>query len=290
MAVAPRRPKGPPLNALRAFEAAARLGSFVSAAEELGVTAGAVSQHVKAIEAWAGTALFERSAHGVTLLSSGRALSEDFTRAFDQLAAATQGLRNLAPNPELHIAALPSIAQLWLPARLGKLRSEHPNLNVSVTALETPPSLSRDLFDLSVFISEPDGTPDQIVLAQDVIFPVCAPSLVTDCDLESVTLLHDQTWGNDWSAWSDATGISIGDPARGPRYSLYALAVEEAKSGAGVLMGHSCLIEEALGNGQLVRVSEQECRTGRALVINLPHRSRRHSEVDAVVRLLCEKR
>ena len=93
MAVAPRRPKGPPLNALRAFEAAARLESYVSAAEELGVTAGAVSQHIKALEAWAETTLFERGARGVSLSSSGRKLTKEFTEAFDLLAAATQSLK-----------------------------------------------------------------------------------------------------------------------------------------------------------------------------------------------------
>ena len=74
--------------------------------------AGAVSQHVKALEAWAGTVLFRRNAQGVSLSSSGRKLGEEFTQAFDLLAAATQSLRNLAPNPDLHIAALPAIAQL----------------------------------------------------------------------------------------------------------------------------------------------------------------------------------
>ena len=286
MAVVPRRPKGPPLNALRAFEAAARLGSFVAAGEELGVTAGAVSQHIKAVEAWAGTSLFERNAQGVSLSPAGRKLTMEFTRAFDLLAAATQSLRNLAPNPEFHIAALPSIAQLWLPARLGRLRELRPDLNVSVTALETPPSLSRELFDLSVFFCVPDGTEDQVVLADDTMFPVCAPKLADGLDLETVPLLHDQTWQDDWSNWSRATGISVGDPARGPRYSLYALAVEEAKSGAGALMGHGCLIEQALGEGQLKQVSAQVSTTGRALVVQLPHRSRRHHETDMVVRLL----
>ena len=221
MAVAPRRPKGPPLNALRAFEAAARLESYVSAAEELGVTAGAVSQHIKALEAWAGTTLFERGAHGVSLSSSGRKLTKEFTEAFDLLAAATQSLRNLAPNPEIHIAALPSIAQLWLPPRLGKLREKRPDLNVSVTAMENPPSLSRELFDLSVFFSATTADPDQIVLAEDTIFPVCSPNLEAGLDLESVHLLHDQTWQDDWSLWSEAAGVSVGDPKRGPRYSLY---------------------------------------------------------------------
>ncbi len=288
MAVLPRRPKGPPLNALRAFEAAARLGSFVAAAEELGVTAGAVSQHVKAVEDWSGTSLFERSAQGVSLSPAGRLLTEDFTQAFDLLAAATQNLRNLAPNPEVHIAALPSVAQLWLPSRLGRLRDLHPNLNISVTAMENPPSLTRDLFDLSIFISLPDETADQIIVEEDIIFPVCAPKLAKDVDLKTAPLLHDQTWGSDWSTWSGSTGIDIGDPARGPRYSLYALAVEEAKSGAGVLMGHAALVAQALDAQQLSRVSEHSYKTGKALVIERPHRSRCHPEIDHVIGLLCE--
>ena len=137
---------------------------------------------------------FVRTAHGVSLSSSGRTLTKDFTEAFDLLAAATQSLRNLAPNPDFHIAALPSIAQLWLPARLGKLREKRPDLRVSVTAMEKPPSLSRELIDLSVFFSDPSGTPDQIVLAKDRILPVCSPNLSAGLDLVSAQLLHDQTW------------------------------------------------------------------------------------------------
>lgn len=286
MAVLPRRPKGPPLNALRAFEATARLGSFVAAAEELGVSAGAISQHVKAIEAWTGIKLFERSAHGVSLSSSARKLTAEFTQAFDFLAAATQSLRNLAPNPEIHIAALPSVAQLWLPARLGKLREKRPDLNVSVTAMETPPSLMRELFDLSVFISRPNPALNQIVLEDDVIFPVCAPQLADSLSLKDAPLLHDQTWEDDWPVWAKTTGACVGDPTRGSRHSLYALAVEEAKSGAGVLMAHASLVARALHAKQLDRVSGQAVRTGKALIIELPHSSRCHPEIEQVVDLL----
>ncbi len=286
MPVEPRRPKGPPLNALRAFEAAARLGSFVLAADELGVTPGAVSQHIKSVEAWAGTALFTRNAQGIALLPAARALSEEYTRAFDQLATATQRLRNLAPNLRLHIAALPAVAQLWLPQRLGKLREKRPDLSVSVTALETPPSLSRDLFDMSLFLDVPGRAPDQIVLAEDLIFPVCAPDLETGHDFATVPLLHDQTWQNDWSMWSQATGTDVGNPARGARYSLYALAVEEAKSGAGALMGHGCLIEQMVQAGDLRPMSPQTVSTGKALILQLPHPSRRHPEIADIVDML----
>lgn len=286
MAIEPRRPKGPPLNALRAFEAAARLGSFVLAAEELGVTPGAVSQHNKTVEAWAGAALFTRNAQGIALLAHARDLSADYTRAFDHLATATQNLRNLSPTLRLHIAALPAVAQLWLPQRLTRLREMRPDLNVSVTALEAPPSLSRDLFDMSLFLDVPGRSPDQIVLAEDLLFPVCAPGLDASADLASLPLLHDQTWLTDWQTWSLATNTDIGNPARGARYSLYALAVEEARSGAGVLMGHGCLVEQALRAGDLRRMSPQTVPTGKSLVLQLPHPSRRHPEVAEIVEML----
>lgn len=287
MSVSPLRPKGPPLNALRAFEAAARTGSFKTAAEELGVTAGAVSQHVKTLEAWAGLQLFQRNPQGVTLTRAGRAMVPDLTAAFDTLASAAQALRTQAPNPEVHIAALPCIAQLWLPSRLSRLRAAHPGLDFSVTALETPPRLAGDYFDIALFFGVPDGSPEQIILAEDIVFPVCAQNRLDDGNLP---LLHDQSWINDWTIWAQKTGATISDPTKGPRYSLYSLAVEEAKAGAGALMGHACLIEAALANGELRRMSDHSCTTGLSLILSIPHRSRRHPATPALVDLLSQVR
>ena len=129
MSVAPRRPKGPPLNAMRAFEAAARHISFVAAADELNVTPGAISQHIKTLEAWAETPLFKRNAQGVALTRAGQSLVTAFTDAFDSMAHATRALRNLNPNPGFHIATLPSIAQLWLPKRLARARAQFPQIS-----------------------------------------------------------------------------------------------------------------------------------------------------------------
>lgn len=290
MSVAPPRPKGPPLNAMRAFEAAARLNSFVAAAEELNVTPGAVSQHIKALEGWAGVALFRRHAQGVDLTSAGRSLTQDFVAAFDALATATHALRNLRADADVHIAALPSVAQLWLPSRLSRIRKAFAHLNFSVTALETPPRLRRELFDLSLFFTKPEGHKDQIPLAVDEIFPVCAPELAEQvrapAGLDAATLLHDQTWLGDWPHWAEKTGVTLAHPSRGPRYSLYSLAVEEAKSGAGVLMGHACLIADALADGSLVPVVERPISTGRSLVLGLPHPSRRRAGMDRVVDFL----
>lgn len=287
MSVAPIRPKGPPLNAMRAFEAAARHVSFVAAADELCVTPGAISQHIKTLEDWAGTALFRRNARGVVLTKAGLSLVSRFTSAFDALADATRALRNFGPDVDFHIATLPCVAQLWLPKRLSKVRAHFPMINFSVTAMETPPSLSRELFDLAIFFDVPDESPDHIPICVDEIVPVRAPTLHERVnDLETATLLHDQTWADDWTVWSKATATPVSDPMRGPKFSLYSLAVEEAKAGAGVLIGHLCLIEDALANGSLKQVSERTCHTGRHLCARLPDFVRRRPETDQVVSLL----
>ena len=287
MSVAPKRPKGPPLNAMRAFEAAARHVSFVAAADELSVTPGAISQHIKTLEDWAGTALFRRNAQGVELTAAGASLVTRFTTAFDALANATRALRSLGAGVDFQIAALPSVAQLWLPERLSKIRAQFPQINFSVTAMEFPPNLSRDLFDLAIFFDNPTSSPDSRPICADDIVPVCAPGPQTQAlDFQTATLLHDQTWVGDWALWAKETGTPIGDPQRGPKFSLYSLAVEEAKAGAGVLIGHLCLLEAALAKGSLKRVSEHTCNTGRSLCAQMPDETRRRPETDQVVALL----
>jgi len=287
MSVTPPRPKGPPLNAMRAFEAAARLSSIAGAAEELGVTPGAVSQHVKTLEDWSGVALFRRHAQGVVLTAAGAALVEPFTGAFNAVAEATHALRDLRPEREVHIAALPSVAQLWLPRRLAKVRAAFPNVKISVTALEKPPSLSRELFDLSLFFGAPPYEDEQKIIVPDLIAPVCAPTLAaqltTNDDFTSAERLVDRSWAEDWTLWFARTQIHIGEAPRAAQYSLYSLAVEEAKSGAGVLMGHLCLLEDVLGSGALIQLCDAMVDTGRSLVLSLPHKSRRQQHVDDVV-------
>ncbi len=257
---------------MRAFEAAARLESFVAAADELRVTPGAISQHIKTLEGWAGCPLFERKAHGVALSQTGRTLLPSFVAAFDALGSATHALRQKRPMAEIHIAAIPSVAQLWLPSRLGRLRRKHPHIKISVTAMEMPPNLGRELFDVALFFqSDPVGM-GQVALEDDLIFPICAPDLAnmarTSDGLNALPLLQDQTWYDDWTIWSNGAGVDLGAPTAGPQYSLYSLAVEEAKSGAGVLMGHASLVRPALEEGTLVAVSDRQVESGRKLVLS----------------------
>lgn len=290
MAVNPTRPKGPPLNSLRAFEAAARHPSFVLAAQELGVSPGAVSQHIKTLEAWTGGALFTRRANDVRLTETGQQLAPGFTAAFDELGNAIRALRNARPERHIHIATMPGIAQLWLPARLSAFRAATSDVRLSVTALERPPNLRRELFDLSIFITEPDPDEMEITIAEDVIYPVCAPEIAQKInstnDLFSLPRLLDQSWQDDWQIWAMSAGLSLADATATERYSLYGLAIQETLAGAGVLMGHDCLVREHVKAGRLVAAHEHQCKTGKILSLRLQKESRKRHEIRDMLTLL----
>jgi LysR family glycine cleavage system transcriptional activator len=273
MSVSPPRPKGPPLNALRAFESAARLGGFARAAEELSVTSGAISQHIKALEDWAGAPLFERRSQGVALTALGNLVAGHFSRAFDELGTAVRSLRTHTNQATINIAALPSVAQLWLSPRLPAIRAALTGHKISITALETPPNLYREMFDLSVFLSEPSGRETELILQSDVIFPVCAPEMAmrlkSPTDLLNETWLYDAAWLKDWNIWARQVDGKLVRPQTGPSFSLYAIALEEAKNGAGVLMGHEALVETALQKGDLVAPFSHKALSGKSLNLEL---------------------
>ncbi|QYZ68721.1 LysR family transcriptional regulator [Neotabrizicola shimadae] len=287
MPVAPPRPKDLPLNALRAFEAAARLQGFAAAAMELGVTPGAVTAHVKALEDRLGAPLFDRTARGVHLTQLGATVLPAFTAAFDALGQAQHQLRAEAAPRSVHIATLPAIAQLWLSPRLPALRAAMPEIALSVTAMEAPPNLKRAPYDLSLF----PGTEGRVI-AEDEIFPVCAPSLAARIhrpeDLAQFPCLIDSAWSADWPLWLEAALPCTAFTPRGPVFSLYALAVEEAAGGAGVLMGHAPLVAAHLARGALVAPLPQRVRLAKSIRLWSARPLRPGQPADRVARALAE--
>ena len=256
MPLSPPRPRMPQLNSLRAFEAAARHSSIAVAANELHVTPAAVAQQIKTLEAWAGDQLFKRNAKGVELTPLGAGVLDDFSQAFDALAAAVQKLHVSANPKEVRIAALPSIAQLWVSPRLPAIRRKMPDVSISVTALEKAPNMKREPYDLSIFYNHQPDKNNEEIIDQDILIPVCTPSIAKRirqvADLKQETFLHDSTWNDDWATW-----LSVASPDRnlnksGPEFSLYSLALEECKNGAGILIGHEALIRQQVESGQLV--------------------------------------
>ncbi|MCZ4280225.1 LysR family transcriptional regulator [Kiloniella laminariae] len=256
MTVSPPRPKGPPLNALRAFEAAARLNGFSNAAEELCVTPGAIAQHIKSLEAWAGSDLFVRQSQGVRLTPLGAGVIEDFSNAFDKLGEAVQNLRLRAAPKHIRIAALPSVAQLWLSPRLPEIRREIADITVSITAMETAPNLLREPYDLSIFFEDHPLLPEGIEICRDSIFPVCTAELAKELnnpsDLINFPLIQDTSWSEDWKYWTEANYPDQKIKLEGPVFSLYSLALEETRNSAGILIGHEPLVRRLLDLGELV--------------------------------------
>ncbi len=271
MTVSPPRSKGPHLNALRAFEAAARLGSYTGAADELCVTPSAISQHIKTLEGWAESPLFVRNAQGVALTNLGEELLPSFTAAFDQLSDAVQSLRTKAQPQKIKLATLPAIAQLWLSARLGGLRKRAPEISVSVVAVEVPPNLLREPYDVTLFFKEGPLDVDEVEIFQDCIFPVCTPEIadrLTSIEsLENETLLHDSTWSQDWQLWLSSSPGAQNVPMRGPVFSLFSVALEEARHGAGILIAHKELVERFLKTAELVAPFDTQLVITRKLVM-----------------------
>lgn len=257
----------PPLNAVRAFEAASRHASFQAAADELAVTAGAVAQQVKALEQWLGLPLFRRlPSKGVALTPAGQRYAATLSELLDSLAAATARLVEQDNANVLTVSTIPSFASQWLIPRLGSFRLAHPNLDVRVVASNTVTDFAREDVDLAIrygqghypnLASEP--------LLQETFFPVCAPALLdgdhplrTPQDLRHHTLLHEDVDPAireylDWARWLKAAGIEGIDLRRGPRFTHTFLALQAAAAGQGVALATSVLIGDDLATHRLVR-------------------------------------
>ncbi|MEL7463090.1 MAG: LysR family transcriptional regulator [Pseudomonadota bacterium] len=276
--LSPPRPQPAPLNALRAFEAAHRLGGFAAAAEELSVTPGAVAAQVKTLEAAIGAPLFHRRAQGVAPTALADAVADDFSAAFDRLGAAMQRLRRAAAPDEIRIAALPAIAQLWLSPRLPSLRAAYGDAAISIVALERAPDLSREAFDVAIFLEDAPGAAQVIdgpsIEASAVCAPAMAATMAVEADLAAAPRLSDAAWRDDWARWA-RPGSSRG----GPAHSLYALAVEEAANGGGVLIGRRPLVERHLADGRLVAPFDRWVDFGERLKLSLALRDERLTDL-----------
>lgn len=257
MAAQPPRPKLPPLSALRAFEVAGRLGGFASAAQELGVTPGAVTAHLKTLENQLGAALFQRQARGVQLTDLGARVLPEFTAAFAALEAAVHRLEVEAAPGLVRIATSQDLAQLWLSPRLATLRARGLHtVPVPVASLEA----ARPVADIAVLLEHGGAIAAPLVA-------VAAPFMMqglTLAGLDPTRCLVLAGPDGDWEVWTKAAGIA-GFRPRGPVHGLAALAVEEAANGAGVLVIARPYIEAAIQSGRLAVLFGIEAHNGRGL-------------------------
>lgn len=249
----------PPLNALRAFEASARHLSFTLAAEELHVTQGAVSRHIKLLEAHFGVPLFRRLHRGLELTERGRLLLPALSDAFDRISRAATRVTEESPDLKLKVA--PSFAIRWLIPRLSGFQAERPDIQVRLTTVWfTEVDFEREGFDACIDIGDGPwpGLAADFIASEDLM-PVCAPALTAGhpplrqpADLAHHTLLHPTPDHHDWRAWLEAAGVTGVDPSGGQTFGSLDHAARAAASGLGVAMGDRALIAEDLATGRLV--------------------------------------
>ena len=252
--------KIPPLNSLRAFEAAARHMSFTKAAEELFVTQAAVSHQVKSLEDFLGIRLFRRLNRRLLLTDEGQAYLPRLSQALDLMHEATHQLLSAGATGSLTVSVLPSFAAAWLVPRLGRFRERHPDIDLRIDPAREVVDFARGDVDVAIRWGKGEypGLQADRLMNEDT-FPVCSPDLLwgnhplrSPQDLVHHTLLHDDSHG-DWRTWLLAADVEGVDPNRGVVFTESSLLIQAAMAGQGVALARSVLAADGLADGKLVR-------------------------------------
>jgi LysR family glycine cleavage system transcriptional activator len=259
----------PPLNALRAFEAAGRHLSFLKAAEELGVTPAAISHQVKALEAYCGAPLFRRLTRALLLTDAGQEALPLLRDGFDTLAEAAAGMMRHEDTPLLTVSVAPAFAAKWLMPRLDGFRAAYPDYDISVDATDRVIDFAKESADVAIRYG-PGNYPGLRAdcLMSEVSSPVCSPRLLQGphplrmpADLRHHTLLHVEWKREDdaapnWRMWLLAAGIRDIDSTRGLRFNQENMAVQAAIESHGVALVSDVLTADDVAAGRLVRPFE----------------------------------
>lgn len=250
----------PPLNAVRAFEAAARHASFSRAAAELGVTHGAVSRQVALLEDALGTRLFTRSVRQIALTPAGQVLLAGVAPALERIADAAAQVERAARPRIVRVNVRPSFALRWLIPHLPRFLRSHPELEPQVaTSTSEPAAVLPGSFDIAIRRGLA-GWPDQlrpVAFLRETAMPVASPSLLqrlpvrTPPDLAQHTLLHCATRDADWAGWLERAGAPGLSPAGTLRFEHLQFSLQAALDGLGVALGPTMLVEGDLKAGRL---------------------------------------
>src|SRR5215469_778977 len=250
----------PPLNGLRAFEAAARHMSFTDAAEELSVTQAAISHQVRGLEQRLGLKLFVRRNRSLLLSEAGQAYLPTVRSAFDQLNEATEKLLQKDRGGHLTVTTTASFALKWLIPRLGGFQRANPEIDVRLSTNTGLIDFSREDVDIGIRYGRghwPNLVAERLV-GEDIM-PVCAPALAKGpnalkkpSDLKRFTLLHIGTFPDDWQVWLTAADLKGIDYTRGVTFDFPLAAYQAAMDGLGVALGRQPLVDPDLKAGRLV--------------------------------------
>ena len=249
----------PPLNAIRAFEAAARLGSYVAAAQALHVTQPAVGRHVKILEDWLGAKLFDRTARGVTLTPAGQSYYKATSQALQILTDAAAQLEQLKRERWLRILCVPAFASRWLTPQIKLLRALRPDLKIAIEPNASFTAVDARQADLGIAFGLPgEFTGVKAVLIRPLVFPVCSPEYFAQMQgalspegLAQYSLIHVDN-GQWWNSWFAAQQLNVRVNADTSHVSND-IALSLAQRGHGVALATEVLVKRQLGEGSLVR-------------------------------------
>lgn len=273
----------PPLNALRAFETAARHMSISLAANELRVTPAAISHQIRILEDHVGLPLFTRNGRGLALTDAGSAGLRDLREGFVKLCAAMDAIDSLGEAGTLSVSVAPSFAAKWLLPRLGSFQVAHPEIDVHVAASMQLADFIKDGLDVAIRYGA--GRYSDLAVTQlltESVVPVCSPDFLrlhgpfhAPGDLVEATLLHDDSPDNDpscpnWEMWLSAAGARHIDAGRGPRFNQSSLVIEAAVLGRGVGLAKTALAARDLRHGRLVQPFKSRVKVDFAYYIVAP--------------------
>lgn len=258
----------PNLDWLRVFASAAATESFSLAAAELHVTPGAVSQRIKALEAYLGVELFQRYAQGVRLTEAGQRYARRVLPVLEQLTAATRELLSDEGSKSVRVTILPALAQLWLGPRVDAFHKLHSNVTLEIWADPVVIDLRTSHFDFAIRYARPPFPGcDHRQLLLDELVPVASPARIESAGLDEhgfpkdVPLMVDTYWASDLDEWLGQTGRPRPAALNLQTFSLYSMVVEATLQGRGFMIGHSAVISDLLAEGRLVALSHQRVPT-----------------------------
>jgi LysR family glycine cleavage system transcriptional activator len=252
----------PPLNAVRAFEAAARHLSITQASIELNVTAGAVSRQIQQLEEFIGAPLLTRGHREISLTREGADYFKVITKSIRQIRDATQQLKGVGERKRLKVRAYTTFAMRWLIPRLSSFHATHPKVEVVLTTSLEMVNFRKEDLDCAIRLGDGNWPgANAYRLVSNILVPVCSPELLKSgaklkkpADLRHFNLLHSIARADDWKHWLEARGVQDKvDPGSGLTYQSSAMVYSAAIEGHGIAMAQLFLVEDDLESGKLVR-------------------------------------
>ncbi|MDN7144027.1 LysR family transcriptional regulator [Pseudomonas sp. JQ170] len=292
----------PPLNAVKAFEVAARTGSFVLAAEELGVSAAAISQQVRHLEDFLERKLFVRTGNRITLTDAGHAIYPQTSRALNDIAAMTTRILEGDLHSRRLVISVPfSLAETWLAPKLLPLQEQYPNLAIDIRVEDDPVDLIRHDIDIRVSYGDyhyPALT--AVHLVRDEVIPVCTPDFWSahgndEFDLSQISqnLFIHTHWGASYASgptWHDWFSLISSkyhpDPKQGVRSGLSSLSVSLALLGLGIALAHKLIAQSELESGRLINLSSMSLPLGHPYCAFVPTGKMGRNDITRMMELL----